>query len=516
MPRYKYPPLDFQCLYEHNCPYLKGLSTKWVWDEYERADFKYHEHLRIIDAYDEELETSRKRILSLEKENAEMKAKLQALHQRQFKANKKKDKQKKENTSGTINRSKKKKRGAPAGHPGWFRRKPKDVNQTVHVAAPDSCPHCQSEELTPIQEIKEHIQEDIVLKPSTVVTRYLHKQVYCAHCSRSVIKAADNELLNAHIGPVAKSTAIYLRYRMGLPYRKVQELFKDLFNLEFVPASALGFDKKAALKGQEIYEDLREKIKASAVVHADETSWRNDGIGHYAWYAGNSDLAFFHIDRHRSSEVATSILGTTNFGGVLITDRYAAYNSTNPAERQTCLAHIIRRAKEIAQEISLLKKNYRDQQAESFCARIAKLFSRACKVGQKISSGVIAINQTPAIEKKFLENLKTYCANELNFSSAETLRSKLVGKEINQLFTFLRHPDVPPTNNQAEQSIRSFVIFRKIFFGTRSEIGLLTHSILPSLIFTARRQGQHPRDFLQILLTSDTPTAQDALYNNSS
>ena len=97
---------------------------------------------------------------------------------------------------------------------------------------------------------------------------------------------------------------------MGLPYRKVQELFKDLFNLEFVPASALDFDRKAALKGEAIYEDLREKIRASSVIHADETFWRNDGVGHYAWYAGNSDLAFFHIDRHRSSEVATSILGT--------------------------------------------------------------------------------------------------------------------------------------------------------------------------------------------------------------
>ncbi|HDZ02288.1 MAG TPA: hypothetical protein ENH52_12690 [Nitrospirae bacterium] len=137
-------------------------------------------------------------------------------------------------------------------------------------------------------------------------------------------------------------------------------------------------------------------------------------------------------------------------------------------------------------------------------------------MGQKVSSGVISFNQTPVIEKMFLKNIKTVCASELNFSSAETLRSKLIGKEINQLFTFLRHPGVPPTNNQAEQSIRSIVIFRKIIFGTRSEMGLRTHSILPSLILTARRQGKLPREFLQTLLTSDTPAAQAALFNNSS
>jgi hypothetical protein len=116
----------------------------------------------------------------------------------------------------------------------------------------------------------------------------------------------------------------------------------------------------------------------------------------------------------------------------------------------------------------------------------------------------------------FLKKLKTYCAHELNFSAAETLRSKLIGKEIDQLFTFLHHHDVPPTNNQAEQSLRNIVIFRKIIFGTRSASGLKTLSILPSLVLTARRQGIRPRKFLQILLTSDFPTAQAALFINSS
>ncbi len=51
-----------------------------------------------------------------------------------------------------------------------------------------------------------------------------------------------------------------------MPYRKVQEVFKDLFGLHFVAASALGFDRQAVKKGATLYEDLREKIKASAVI----------------------------------------------------------------------------------------------------------------------------------------------------------------------------------------------------------------------------------------------------------
>ncbi|MGD0489759.1 MAG: transposase, partial [Syntrophorhabdales bacterium] len=89
-------------------------------------------------------------------------------------------------------------------------------------------------------------------------------------------------------------------------------------------------------------------------------------------------------------------------------------------------------------------------------------------------------------------------------------------KDRKNLFTFLRYPGVQPTNNQAEQSIRFLVIFRKIMFGTRSQSGLRTHSILPSLVLTALRQGRNPREFLQILLTSDTAKAQAALYQNTS
>jgi len=75
---------------------------------------------------------------------------------------------------------------------------------------------------------------------------------------------------------------------------------------------------------------------------------------------------------------------------------------------------------------------------------------------------------------------------------------------------------VQPTNNQADQSLSNMVVFRKICFGTRSTDGSDSHSVLPSLLLTAKRQGKHPPAFFQTVFTSDTPTAQAALYNNSS
>ena len=517
MPRFPYPPHDFECLYRHCCPYLDGLSTQWVLEEYRRAGEVYQEHLRIIDRFDGHLKVRDERIRVLERENAELKAKLQALHQRQFKANRKKgaeDGRKGGREGFIVPKRKKKKRGAPVGHPGWVRPKPERMDRTVEVPAPMICPHCQSEDLAPMEERTEHVQEDIVIRPRTLVIRYLHGQAFCTRCHRPVVQAGEDELLNAPIGPVAKSVALYLRYRIGIPYRKTAELFRELFGLNFVPASALGFDRKAAAQGEPLYEDLRDKIRVSDVVHADETSWRSDGVGHYVWFAGNEHLAFFHIDRHRSAEVAKTIFGD-NFAGTLVRDRYAAYNGIG-VDWQVCIAHILTKAKEISIEHALLPKTEQDVDTGPFCDRVLDLCSQLCDVGQKLKSGAIPWKAATKVEKRFVRELNKICKQTLRFKPAETLRSYLAGPEQRFLFTFLRHRGLSPTNNHAEQSLRPLVIFRKICFGTRSESGLKTHSILPSLVQTARRQGIHPREFLQTLLTANTATAQAALYNNSS
>jgi transposase len=56
---------------------------------------------------------------------------------------------------------------------------------------------------------------------------------------------------------------------------------------------------------------------------------------------------------------------------------------------------------------------------------------------------------------------------------------------------------VPPTNNQAERSLRPVVIMRKVTHGTRSDKGLENHSVLRSLLETAKRLGIKPHHFLQ-------------------
>ncbi len=54
---------------------------------------------------------------------------------------------------------------------------------------------------------------------------------------------------------------------------------------------------------------------------------------------------------HRSTQAAQELLGE-RFGGVLVADAYASYNGIHPKARQSCLAHIKTKAKELDQELA--------------------------------------------------------------------------------------------------------------------------------------------------------------------
>jgi hypothetical protein len=482
------------------------LSTQWVWEEYLRASIQQQEQWTVLEDQDRQLEQAARQIGQLKRELAETRAQLDALHRRQFKGR-------------TIPAAsppagpttEPKRRGAPPGHPPWQRPKPKQIDRVVAVPAPARCPHCPHAGLQPVEELHEHVQEEIVLQPRTIATRYVHQQAYCAHCHRNVLQPGPGELLGSYIGPAAKATAIYMRYELNVPCRKISRWFADFFGLQFVPASAYGFERQAVRRGGPLYEDLRQKIRALPVAHADETSWRHDGQNHWVWYAGDDQLTFFQFDAHRSTQTAQSILGE-NFGGTLVADALASYQGVHPKDWQSCLAHIKTKAKQLDQELALLPAKAADLPARRFCQKVQGLVRDACRAPHRLARGPWRAPAARNTERRLRRQLRALCRTPLRYARAEAFRQRLLGPEQDHLFTCFRRPNVPPTNNQGERSLRPVVIMRKVIQCTRSPKGLHNHSVLRSLFETARRQGRKAHQFFRDLLTQDTAQAQAALY----
>lgn len=506
MPEFKDLPDDFRCPYRNGCPYLEGLSTSWVWEERQDNAFLTADYERQLEELNRQLDEGQRQRQALELENQQLRAQLQALHRRQFKGRK----------APVCPDSEcpvagRKKRGAPRGHPPWQRAKPKHIDQVVAVPAPQSCPHCGNRQLQPLQEPHDHLQEDIVLQPRTVVSCFRHGLAYCPQCDKEVWRAGPGEMPGAYIGPAAKATAAYLRYQLNVSDRKISQFFSDFFGLKFAAASAYGFERQAVRRGLPLYEDLLQKIRALPVAHGDETSWRHDGQPYWAWYAGNDDLAFYHLDAHRSGEAAQSVFGE-RFAGTLVADGYASYNGVHPKDRQSCLAHIKTKAKELGAQLALLKGKAADPEARQFCQNIQGWVRDACQAHHRLCRGPWRAKAAKRKGRWLRRQLRKLCTTALRYPKAEKFRKRLLGPEQKLLFTCFRRPKVPPTNNQAERSLRPLVIMRKVVQGTRSDHGLQNHSVLRSLFETARRQGKKPHEFFLALLTKPTARAQALLY----
>jgi len=503
-------PDNFECPYKKACPELcnrPALEVRHALEECDRLERRYG-----MLVYESNLEIANlsAKVESQQKKIDELQAQFTARHRRQFKPTK----QRETTIEGPqCSITKRPKKGAPVGHPPWNRTTPDHIDKTVEVPPPEVCPHCRTSGLTPSDELQRQIQEDIVIQPKTVVTEYVHGTSFCPKCRRNVFQTGAGELRNCEIGPVTKASAAFLRHEGKLSYRDVRKIFDVFFGISFVPASAMAFDRTITDKGISLYEDLRAKIQASNIVYGDETHWRIDGKHANTWYAGNEDIAFYHIDRSRASEVAVSIFGD-DFAGALGADAYAGYNAINADKRQSCLAHLTRKAKDITEEIELLPAKRQDAKTIVFLESIQTMITHACKVGASRNNGKITQKQALGYIPRFKSLLKTICMHPLKYEKAEKFRQRLIDpkREWRRMFIFLEVPNMHPTNNHAEQALRLPVIFRKICFGNRSLEGAKSMGVLLSLITTAKRQQRNPLKFLQMLITDGAEVAEPLLY----
>ena len=244
-----------------------------------------------------------------------------------------------------------------------------------------------------------------------------------------------------------------------------------------VPASAVAFDRKATVRARPLYEELRVKLQSSPVVYADETSWREDGHGRYIWVGGHENLVFFQITDNRSSDSALQLLGN-DFAGTLITDAYAAYNAVNASARQTCWSHIGTHCKELLQQIELTQPPVAVPQSVRFLKQIGRLKSDLCGMGRQLRNRKLKRSAARAMIPSLQKRLQRIASKPMDYAPAETLRQRLMNKDYDKLFTFLRIKGVEPTNNYAERILRFLVIMRKICNGTRSAAGSESHAVL--------------------------------------
>lgn len=378
-----------------------------------------------------------------------------------------------------------KKKGAPFGHKGATRAKPEHIDEEIEVI-PKICPYCGSQELsltsiTP----EEHIQEDIVL-PKRKVTRYIKMVCECKRCKRLVRGKGQDEMTASFIGPVGKAIANYLRYNIGIPQHKIKQIFKELFDLPFVQASVAGFENQLTTKAEPIYNEMMPVLKQMRLLHIDETGWKKDGLPFWLWCYSNHLLIFYHIDKTRGSKVIESVLGEV-FKGIIITDFLSAYNSIRSL-KQKCLPHVLR----------MIERYWQDEPGiKDFCEELKELMKRIIYLFKQRNN----IPDYCLHRAEVIAEVRRLLSRPISHKRTDKWRNKLKNHQ-DELYTCLFHPKSDFNNNFVERMLRPSVIMRKITYGNRSDRGLKNHSVIMSVLQTAKLHNKYVPEVFHTILTN--------------
>jgi transposase len=195
--------------------------------------------------------------------------------------------------------------------------------------------------------------------------------------------------------------------------------------------------------------------------------------------AATTTFTLFAIRLSRSAQVVRKLLGEA-FGGAIMTDRYSGYNDYQ--RRQVCWAHLLRDFQALIDAGGAGKR---------IGTRLLEIGRQMFGHWQRARDGTI----TRRTMRRHIQRLK-YPVWEIledgqrcrHAPTAAVCRDLF--HRFDQLWLFLEHPDVEPTNNAAERALRHAVIWRKLSFGTQSDGGSRFVERLLSVIETCRQQDR--------------------------
>jgi transposase len=359
---------------------------------------------------------------------------------------------------------------------------PSRVDDRITVPLPERCPHCGGG-VEP-ESCETQYQEEVVRR--TLVRRFDIAVGRCRHCRRRVqgrhrLQTSDAVRVGSvQLGPEALTLAAILNKQMGLSLGHTRQVLSYGFGLEVSRGGLYRALARMAGRAEPTYDGLVETARRALVNGMDETGWKVGGRLQWLHVAVSAQVTVYAILPGRGYEQALMILGA-EYDGFLIHDGWAPYYRFRCAFHQSCLAHLLKRCREMAQIAA--------PAAAVFPRAVEHLLQTSLELRDRYEQGEISERgqsiATGKLEAKLERMLEARRRNPANRRLAQHLEHERVW-----LFTFLHCPGLDATNNAAERAIRGMVIARKVWGGNRTWPGARTQQILVSVLRTCWQQGK--------------------------
>ncbi len=359
---------------------------------------------------------------------------------------------------------------------------PSRVDDQIPVPLPARCPHC-SGDIEP-ESCEAQYQEDIVRH--TVVRRFDIVVGRCRQCQRRVQGRHPLQSSEAvgvggvQVGPEALTLAAILNKQMGLSLGHTQQVLAYGFGLAVSRAGLCRALARLAGRAEPTYAGLVAAIQQSPVTGMDETGWKVGGRLQWLHVAVSAQVTVYAILPGRGYEQSIVLLGAT-YEGVLIHDGWAPYYRFQCAIHQSCVSHLLRRCREMAQLAS--------PGAAAFPLAVKHLLQISLEVRDRHARGELSAPGLRIATGRLEAQLDRRLAPRYRTPANRRLARHLA-HERPWLFTFLHRPGLAATNHAAERALRGMVIARKVWGGNRSWAGARTQHVLVSVLRTCGQQGQ--------------------------
>ena len=396
------------------------------------------------------------------------------------------------------------KRGGQPGHPGSGPELlPIERVDEVMDHHPDACRRCgtllEGEDSDPLR------HQVIEIPPITpvVIEHRLHRLV-CPCCSTSTCATLPADVEASPYGPRLSSLVGLLGSVFSLSFSKTQALLDQLLGVEISRGALAKVRQRLSAALAQPMQEALAFARQQPVAYVDETGAPtgnadgNNPTGKrgWQWVMVTAVVTVFIQGLSRSTAAAIELLGST-FGGIVVSDRFSAYNHLPTQQRQLCWAHLIRDLTAIAE---------RPGASAEFGAQLLGLQQQVFDHWHRYKDGTIdwsalqhrcrPIRQ--AFEATLQQVVELGAQRRERTPWASTVRTcrKLL-KVTGALWTFLEIEGIEPTNNAAERALRQSVIQRKISHGVQSTKGAICRSRLLTVTTSLRQQGRDVWQFLE-------------------
>lgn len=376
--------------------------------------------------------------------------------------------------ANTAEENRKKNGGAKAGHIGHGRKSIKGEEADREEEVPldmEMCSECRV-----YLEDKGYRDRGVIesqpIKAMAIVYRLNQKR--CPKCGRMYEAKAPFVLPKNLYGNQLLTHVAGAHYLHGIPIGRVSE------EVGVTDGSLFGAMHQLAKLLAGIPQRLMEEYRQSPVKHADETGWRNNGDGGYAWNFSTPALSLFLFRKTRSSQVPREVFGDKPLPGVLVVDRYNGYNKV-PCSIQYCYAHLLREFEDLEKEFP------DDNDVKTFTSVAIPLLTQAMKLRMQSIADEEFYRKAAEIKRQIIEVMNRP-AKQMGIQRLQNI----FREKANRLYLWADDRRVPADNNFAERELRPTVIARKVSFGSQSDNGANTRSILMTVFRTLKKRTDDP------------------------